>query len=232
MEPNASILLVEDDSNLSVVLVDYLELLGYNVKLASDGEAGLQQYQQGKFDLLILDVMMPKKDGYALAKEIRLVDKQVPIVFLTARGQMEDRILGFKSGCDDYISKPFSSEELCLRIEAILKRCAANGSAETEPLDIGKYRYDPLNLKLCLGNKMQSLTPKEASLLRVLYHHKNQLITRQHAMKEVWGDDNYFIGRSMDVFISRLRKYLKDDPDVAIINVHSTGFRLEITGKN
>ncbi|HPT14892.1 MAG TPA: response regulator transcription factor [Bacteroidales bacterium] len=228
MEQKAKILLVEDDPNLSDVLTDFLEMLGYRVVLAVDGSKGLAEFTKEKFDLLILDVMLPVMDGFSLAAEIRKTDANVPIIFLTARGQMEDRINGFRLGCDDYIAKPFSSEELSLRIEAILRRCRLESKPAVESYTLGQFVFDPANFELRRKDKRINLTPKEAALLRVLCEHKNMLLTREKALKEVWGDDDYFIGRSMDVFITKLRKYLKDDPDVAIVNVHGTGFRMEV----
>ena len=229
------ILLVEDDINLGDVLRDYLELQEYEVTRAMDGVEGLDVFKQNSFDLLILDVMLPRKDGFTLATEIREINKQIPIIFLTARGQMEDRVTGYKTGCDDYIAKPFVSEELELRIGAILRRCR-QGDTNAQPEDtfaqgvytLGKYTFDSSNHELRIDEKRISLTTKEVELLRVLYSHKNQLITREKTLKTVWGSDNYFIGRSMDVFITKLRKYLKDDPDISIVNVHGTGFRLEV----
>lgn len=228
MENKARILLVEDDPNLSDVLTDFLEMLGYRVVLAVDGSQGLEAFNSEKFDLLILDVMLPVMDGFSLATEIRKADTNTPVIFLTARGQMEDRINGFKLGCDDYISKPFSSEELSLRIEAILRRCRLETGRENESYQLGSFVFDSANFELRRNDRRINLTPKEAALLRVLCDHKNSLLTREKALKEVWGDDDYFIGRSMDVFITKLRKYLKDDPGVAIVNVHGTGFRLEV----
>lgn len=228
METKASILLVEDDLNLSEVLVDYLEMLGYKVTLAPDGMEGLKKFRHESPELCILDVMLPKKDGFTLAKDIRTINQQVPIIFLTARGMMEDRITGFQAGCDDYISKPFSSEELSLRIEAILRRCRTNTASQPELIQIGNYSFDVANFELIIGETKHSLTPKEAALLKVLCRHTNTLLTREKALMEVWGDDDYFIGRSMDVFITKLRKYLKDDPRVSIVNVHGTGFRFEV----
>jgi DNA-binding response OmpR family regulator len=228
METKVTILLVEDDPNLSDVLRDYLDLLGYQVVLATDGEAGLTLYKKSLIHLCILDVMLPKKDGFTLARNIRDINQQVPIIFLTALGMMEDRVTGFKAGCDDYISKPFSSEELSLRIEAILRRCKTFSNLPDEEIKIGEYIFDVSNFVLIHGDNRHNLTPKEAALLKVLCRYKNTLITREKALKEVWGDDDYFIGRSMDVFITKLRKYLKDDPNVAIVNVHGTGFRLEV----
>jgi DNA-binding response OmpR family regulator len=180
--------------------------------------------------------MLPKKDGFTLASEIRTINNQVPIIFLTARGQSEDLVTGFTAGCDDYITKPFSSQELELRIGAILRRCrqtenkgnTVNGFSPNGVFTLGKYIFDSSNHELRIADKRISLTTKEVELLRVLYSYKNQLITREKALKSVWGSDNYFIGRSMDVFITKLRKYLKDDPDISIVNVHGTGFRLEV----
>lgn len=229
MNPKTTILLVEDDPNLSVVLKDYLELLEYRVLLAADGEMGLETFQNSGIDLCILDVMLPRMDGFALAIAIRELNFEVPIIFLTARGQMEDRITGFKAGCDDYMAKPFSSEELSLRIEAILKRCrVAFTPAPGEHYQLGLYFFDASNLELKMEEIIQKLTPKEAALLRLLCQHKNTLLPREKALREIWGDDDYFIGRSMDVFITKLRKYLKDDDNVAIVNVHGAGFRLEV----
>lgn len=231
----AKILLVEDDINLGDVLRDYLEMQDYEVVRANDGVEGLEHFKSQSFDLLILDVMLPRKDGFTLATEIQEINKQVPIIFLTARGRMEDRVTGFRTGCDDYITKPFNSEELELRIEAILRRCrqlSLNGQSEIVDTDgvyeLGEYIFDSANHELRLNDTRIGLTTKEVELLRVLYAHKNQLLTRETALKTVWGSDNYFIGRSMDVFITKLRKYLKDDPDISIVNIHGTGFRLEV----
>jgi DNA-binding response OmpR family regulator len=225
--------LVEDDINLGDVLCDYLELQGYGVVRATDGVEGLETFKLQEFDLLLLDVMLPRKDGFTLASDIRGLNQQVPIIFLTARGQAEDRVTGFKAGCDDYMTKPFSSEELELRIGAILRRCQQTelkgpAAKEESVFILGKYVFDSLNHELRIADKRIGLTTKEVELLRVLYSHKNQLITREKTLKAVWGSDNYFIGRSMDVFITKLRKYLKDDPNISIVNIHGTGFRLEV----
>lgn len=234
MNLKTNILLVEDDPNLSDVLKDYLELLGYTVLLAEDGEIGLETFKKkilinDGIDLCILDVMLPRMDGFTLAIAIRELNYEVPIIFLTARGQMEDRIAGFKAGCDDYMAKPFSSEELSLRIEAILKRCRVTFKpAPGENYQLGLYSFDTSNLELKFGETKQNLTPKEAALLRLLCQNMNTLLPREKALREIWGNDDYFIGRSMDVFITKLRKYLRDDPNVAIINVHGSGFRLEV----
>ncbi len=223
---NIKILIAEDDPNLSILLCDYIKMLGYQVVCAADGIQAWQQFQQGNFDLCIFDVMMPRLDGFELAKKIRQKNSALPIIFLTARGLQEDRVKGFKAGCDDYVTKPFDSEELSLRIEAILKRCGI--IQEEETYFIGNYTFDAVNMLLTSPAGSQSLTGKEASLLRQLCRNMNQLLTRERALKEVWGDENYFVGRSMDVFIAHLRKHLKDDPKVSIINVHGTGFRLEV----
>jgi len=224
------ILLVEDDPNLSLVLQDYLEMLNYDITLSRNGKEGLQTFQSGKFNLCILDIMMPVMDGFTLAEEIKKINESIPIVFLTAKSLKEDRIKGFRLGCDDYIMKPFSTEELSLRIQAILKRCMAQASArEEEPLyQIGRYIFDHKNMILRLDEEERVLTRKENALLKLLYENRNHLLTREIALKSVWGNDDYFIGRSMDVFIAKLRKYLKDDPSIYITNVHGTGFKLEI----
>lgn len=231
IKPN--ILLVEDDPNLSLVLQDYLEMMNYDITLCRNGKEGLQTFKTGAFNLCILDIMMPIMDGFTLAEEIKKLDDSIPIVFLTAKSLKEDRIKGFRLGCDDYIMKPFSTEELSLRIQAILKRCMAQSANETakeeEPIYmIGKYIFDHKNMILRLDNSERVLTRKENALLKLLYENRNQLLPRDVALKSVWGNDDYFIGRSMDVFIAKLRKYLKDDPSIYITNVHGTGFKLEV----
>jgi len=223
-----NILLVEDDPNLSLVLQDYLEMLGYQTVLAKDGDEGLKTFVLGKFDLCILDVMMPKIDGFSLAEEIRNKSIDIPIIFLTAKSLKEDRIKGFQKGCDDYITKPFSTEELSLRIEAILRRCRSQEVSDVVSFEIGNYLFDYSNMMLTLDKENQKLTKKETELLRLLCLNKNKLLSREKALKNIWGDDDYFIGRSMDVFITKLRKYLKADPRISITNVHGTGFKLEI----
>jgi len=226
------ILLVEDDPNLSVVIHDYLEILDYETTVCNDGEEGLNEFTKNKYDLVILDVMMPKKDGYSVAEDIRSFDDNTPIIFVTAKSMKEDRIKGFQSGCDDYITKPFNTEELSMRIKAILKRCmmAQNGKTESsqKSFEIGNYVFDFENMLLKFYGHDQTLTRKEGALLKLLCIYKNKLLTRELALKSVWGDDDYFIGRSMDVFITKLRKYLKDDPAISITNVHGTGFKLEV----
>lgn len=226
--------MVEDDPNLSMVLFDYLEMQGYKITLCKDGQEGIDAFHLGKFDLCILDIMMPVKDGFTMAEEIRAVDKDTPIIFLTAKSLKEDRIKGFKAGCDDYITKPFSTEELSLRVQAILKRCLTqNGiSNQQEVYVLGKYKFDTANMILKIGDNEKTLTRKENALLKLLCEHQNKLLTREVALKRVWGDDDYFIGRSMDVFIAKLRKYLKEDPSILITNVHGTGFKFEVKQPN
>ncbi len=223
---STKILLVEDDPGLGFVIKDNLALKGYEVTLCSDGEAGQQSFFQQNFDLCILDVMMPKKDGITLARAIREKNKEVPILFITAKSMLEDKIAGFAAGGDDYIVKPFSMEELCLRIEVFLRR-SANPSPNEGTFPLGQYTFDYLNLVLLHPNGPKVLTQKEAEVLRLLSLHQDRVLKREEILKAVWGDDDYFLGRSLDVFISKLRKYLKEDPAVEIVNYHGVGFRLE-----
>jgi DNA-binding response OmpR family regulator len=232
-EIKPSILLVEDDPNLSLVLQDYLEMLNYDITLCHNGKEGLDAFRDGHFNLCLLDIMMPEMDGISLAEEIRKTDLRIPIIFLTAKTLKEDRIKGFRSGCDDYITKPFSTEELSLRIQVILRRCMIQNesgaeSAEPAGYQIGEYYFDFKNMILKSSGGQKTLTRKENALLKLLCENQGQLLTRETALKSVWGDDDYFIGRSMDVFIAKLRKYLKEDPRISITNIHGTGFRLEI----
>jgi len=229
---SVNILFVEDDPNLSMILRDYLEMVGYTVDHAPDGEKGVELFSQNNYQLVILDIMMPKKDGFTTAKEIREADSLIPIIFLTAKILKEDRIKGFQMGCDDFITKPFSTEELSLRIKAILKRCTiiteASTSSENRIVNIGKFTFDNANMILATDKSERVLTRKESGLLKLLYENKNNLLPREAAMESIWGENDYFIGRSMDVFIAKLRKYLKPDPEVKISNVHGIGFKLEI----
>jgi len=230
----ARILFVEDDPNLSMILKDYLEMIGYEVEHAKDGELGYQLFNKGKFDLFILDIMMPKKDGFTLAKEIRSKNQSTPIIFLTAKNLKEDRIQGFQYGCDDYITKPFSTEELSLRIKAILRRCAVSKELDSkvdEIFKIGKFEFDSSNLVLTSDEGERKLTRKESGLLKLLCLNKNSLLPREEALEKIWGENDYFIGRSMDVFITKLRKYLSTDPHVKITNVHGIGFKLEVASE-
>ena len=225
-----NILLVEDDENLGFVLTDFLGISGYKVEHATDGVAGFESFQNGKFDLCLLDVMMPFKDGFTLAQEIRKLDENVPIIFLTAKVMKEDKIRGFKIGADDYITKPFSTEELSLRIEAILRRTRQSliSSGQDAVYDIGSFTFDYGNPLLKKGKEERRLTKKEAEVLRLLCINKNKILRREVALKMIWGEDDYFMGRSMDVYITKLRKFLQDDPTVNITNIHRTGFMFEI----
>jgi two-component system, OmpR family, response regulator VicR len=224
------ILLLEDDANLGSLIEEHLCLQGYEVVRCVDGEEGLKRFAADQFDLCLVDVMMPKLDGFAFAENVRCRDVETPIMFLTARSLKEDKIKGFKIGCDDYLTKPFSIEELLLRIQAILKR-THNGTTEKAlptPFQLGKYVFDYRRQLLVLKSKQYKLTFKEAELLRLFCLNLNQTLEREVALKQIWGEDNYFNSRSMDVFISRLRKYLKDDPRVEILSVHGAGFRLVV----
>jgi two-component system, OmpR family, response regulator len=222
------ILLVEDDESLGPLLLEYLEAKGFETKLANDGKKGADMFFKGSFDLLLLDVMMPVKDGLTLAKEIRMVDKNVPIIFLTAKSMKEDTIEGFNAGADDYITKPFSMEELLARVNAVLRRTNKVRSTESEEVNfkVGSYQFNSEKQILQHGGTEQKLTTKESQLLRLLCVHKNDVLDRNFALKTIWHDDNYFNGRSMDVYIAKLRKYLKEDSKVEIINIHGKGFKL------
>lgn len=222
------ILLTEDDPNLGMLLQEYLSAKDFPTDLAKDGNEGLKKFLEGKYDMCILDVMMPKKDGFSLAKEIRMKDKDVPIIFLTAKSMKEDTIQGFRVGADDYITKPFSMEELLMRMKAILRRIN-----KAEPIDnqdfvyqIGAYTLDYQHQSLVFNGVSNKLTSKESELLKLLCQNKNQAVSRSFALKLIWGDDSYFNARSMDVYVTKLRKHLKDDPSIQIINLHGEGFKL------
>ncbi|MFN4854723.1 MAG: response regulator transcription factor [Bacteroidota bacterium] len=223
-----NLLLVEDDHNLGSLLKEYLEDKNYHVSLATDGKDGLKKFKQGDYDACVLDVMMPIMDGYTLAKEIRLLNKEVPLVFLTAKSLKEDAIEGFHVGADDYIVKPFSSEELLLRLKAILRRTSFKSLNNTEAreFNIGKFHFDFDHQTLAHAEGTFRLTTREAQLLKLFCLHKNDVLDRNFALKTIWHDDNYFNGRSMDVYITKLRKYLKADPRIEIINVHGVGFKM------
>jgi DNA-binding response OmpR family regulator len=225
---SAQILLVEDDRNLGFVIQDTLKQEGFVVHLASDGKEGLSHFNKGGYDLCLLDVMLPKKDGFSLAEDIRKVDSEVPIVFLTAKGMAQDKVKGFQVGGDDYITKPFSSEELILRIRAILKRNVKFRQEQKVEITLGKYQVDFKNYNLIGPTTQRKLTKKEADLLKLLVEHQGQVLERELLANMVWGDDTYFVGRSMDVFITRLRKYLADDAGISIVNIHGVGFKLVV----
>jgi len=223
------ILLAEDDLNLGLVTQDMLRSEGYQVHLCRDGKDGLQKFNENEYSLCLLDIMMPKKDGFSLAEDIRKINPSVPIIFLTAREMPEDKIRGFRAGADDYITKPFEPQEFLLRIKALLKRTKGNDSslAESTRLKIGTYWFDTANFELTSQLSRRTLTRKEAEILKILASKKGQLVERELMTNLIWGDDNYFVGRSMDVFISKLRKYFSEDPNIKIINVHGVGFKLE-----
>jgi len=223
---STKILLVEDDPNLGFVIKDNLTVKGYEVVLCENGEAGQEAFDKDSFDLCILDVMMPRKDGFTLAKAIREKNQQVPILFVTAKSMLEDKIAGFKSGGDDYIIKPFSMEELILRIEVFLRR--SKTQAASDSFRLGKFDFDCQNFTLQHDAGQKTLTQKEAEVLKLLCENQGRILKREEILKSVWGDDDYFLGRSMDVFISKLRKYLKEDPRVQIVNYHGVGFKLEV----
>jgi len=221
------VLLAEDDTNLGNILQDYLELENFDVTLCRDGEEGLYAFRKSSFDVCIFDVMMPKKDGFTLAREIRGMDNRVPILFLTAKSMKEDKIEGFKIGADDYISKPFNEEELVLRIKAVLKR-TTNLPHEygTSTFQIGQYTFDAQLQELAYKEDVRRLTAKENEILRLLSMRKDAILKREEALVAIWGKNDYFFGRSFDVFITKLRKYFKDDSNVRIENIHGVGFMI------
>ena len=221
------ILLCEDDTNLGMVLKNYLELTDYDVTLERDGRLGLAAFQREKFDICLLDVMMPNMDGFTLGEAIRDVDPDMPLFFLSAKTMKEDIIQGYKLGADDYITKPFDSEVLLLKIKAILKRSEEeNKINDNIEFDLGNYHFNPRLRELKVGTTVHVLSPKENELLKMLAEHKNDLLQRDKALKKIWGSDTYFNGRSMDVYIAKLRKYLKEDTQIEIVNIHGNGFRL------
>ena len=226
MEENLKILLCEDDENLGMLLREYLQAKGYEAVLCPDGEAGYREFQKTKFDICVLDVMMPKKDGFSLAQDIRQQNAELPIIFLTAKTLKEDILEGFKIGADDYITKPFSMEELVMRIEAILRRVKGKKTRENTIYHIGRFTFDTQKQLLSIGDKQTKLTTKENELLALLCAHANEILQRDYALKTIWIDDNYFNARSMDVYITKLGKHLKEDDQIEIINIHGRGYKL------
>ena len=223
------ILLCEDDENLGMLLREYVQAKGYNCDLYGDGDAGYKAYMKGRYDFCILDVMMPKKDGFTMAQEIRALNADIPIIFLTAKSLKEDILEGFKIGGDDYITKPFSMEELLFRIEAILRRVKGKKGKDVVAYRLGKFVFDVQKQLLIFDgdeSKQVKLTTKESDLLGLLCAHANEILERNFALKTIWIDDNYFNARSMDVYITKLRKHLKDDPTIEIINIHGKGYKL------
>jgi DNA-binding response OmpR family regulator len=231
---NPTILLLEDDLNLGLMLQEHLELIGFSVHRVTDGEQGLTALKERPADLCVVDVMMPRKDGFTFVRELRQGDNHTPVIFLTARGMKEDRIEGFKIGADDYVTKPFSAEELALRIKAVLRRTMGQTDSVSAPapITLGRYTFDGDRHILEGPYSTQKLTSREAELLQLLCDHINRTLDRSVALKALWGDDNYFNGRSMDVFISRLRRRFQDDTSVEILNVHGKGYRLVVPSKS
>ena len=229
MKEQVNILLVEDDFNLGLVVQDTLKREGFQTHLCRDGKEGLKQFNEKTYDLCVLDVMLPEKDGFSLAEDIRKINEKIPIIFLTAKNMMEDKVKGFESGGDDYLTKPFSNEEFLLRIKSLLKRIGKDQKKENrDQFEIGEYLFDASDfmLKDPMGEK-NKLTKKEALVLKLLCEHKNKVIERELVLNLIWGKDDYFTGRSLDVFITKLRKHLKADDSIKIINMHGVGFKLE-----
>ena len=226
MEQQTTILLCEDDENLGVLLKEYLMAKGLRVELQPDGEAGLRAFTKDKFDICVLDVMMPKKDGITLAKDIRNLNSDVPIIFLTAKSMKEDILEGFKAGADDYLSKPFSMEELLYRMEAIMRRVRGKKNKDATVYKLGQFTFDTKKQTLSLNGEDVKLTTKENELLSLLAANANSILERNYALKTIWIADNYFNARSMDVYITKLRKHLRPDPTVGIINIHGKGYKL------
>ncbi|MBQ9559217.1 MAG: response regulator transcription factor [Bacteroidaceae bacterium] len=226
METRQHILLCEDDESLGMLLREYLQAKGYDAELCLDGEAGYKTFLKNHYDMCVLDVMMPKKDGFTLAQEIREVNPDVPIIFLTAKNLKEDIFEGFKLGADDYLTKPFSMDELVYRMEAVLRRVKTVRSPMAEQYKLGKFIFDTQRQILSIGDEQVKLTTKESELLSLLCAHANDVLLREVALKSIWIDDNYFNARSMDVYITKLRKHLKGDPTIEINNVHGKGYKL------
>lgn len=232
MEETIKILLCEDDENLGMLLREYLQAKGYSTVLCPDGEQGFKEFTKNKYDIAVLDVMMPKKDGFTLAQDIRQANADLPIIFLTAKTLKEDILEGFKIGADDYITKPFSMEELVFRVEAILRRVRGKKTKESTLYHIGKFVFDTQKQLLTIGDQQTKLTTKENELLALLCSHANEILQRDFALKTIWIDDNYFNARSMDVYITKLRKHLKDDDQIELINIHGKGYKLIVPNQD
>lgn len=228
MEKGTSILLAEDDINLGHLLQTFLKSKGFDVALAQNGKIAFEKFNNGSFQFCILDVMMPEMDGITLAKEIREIDKKVPILFLTAKAMKEDKLEGFSAGADDYLTKPFAMEELLARINAILRRVDDPKASNDDVYQVGTIKYEPEIRLLHLKDEVKKLTTKENQLLHLLVKNQNEILDRQATLRAIWGDDNYFNGRSMDVYIAKLRKLLKEDSAIEILNVHGKGFKLVV----
>ncbi len=228
MENKLHILLCEDEESLGMLVREYLQAKGYDAELYLDGEAGYKAFVKGEYDMCLLDVMMPKMDGFTLARELRMINSEVPIMFLTAKNLKDDILEGFKLGADDYLTKPFSMDELVYRMEAILRRVKARNKQMAVRYQLGRFVFDTQRQLLTIGDNSTKLTTKESELLTMLCTHMNDVLERDLALKTIWIDDNYFNARSMDVYITKLRKHLKDDPNVEINNVHGKGYRLVV----
>lgn len=219
------ILLAEDDVNLGVLLVDYLQTEGFDVKLCKDGEQAFSSFQAERFDLCLFDVMMPVMDGFTLAKKVRVKDKKIPVIFITAKSLKEDKLKGYDLGADDYITKPFDEEELLWKIKAVIRRLpVVKTEIKYEIMNIGKYSFDINNQLLKVGEQTKRITERESEILKYLADNKNNLVKREDLLKDLWGENDYFFGRSLDVFITKIRKYLKEDPQLSIENVFGVGF--------
>lgn len=229
MKNKLRILLAEDDLNLGILLVDFLESEGFEVKLCKDGEVALKAFDSGSFDLCLLDVMMPKIDGFTVAKEIRKRNKTIPIIFITARSLKEDKLAGYDIGADDYITKPFDEEELLWKIKAIIRRAPGRETNDIAPIQIGRYSFDYKNQSLSMNGAVKRITEKESEVLLYLCRNQNKVVRREDLLKDVWGENDYFLGRSLDVFITKIRKYLKEDPSLKIENVFGVGFIFHTT---
>lgn len=228
MTEKQHIFLVEDDLSFGAVLKSYLEINDYEVSWTDDGKYALERFRNGNYHICILDVMLPNVDGFTLGSEIRKINKDIPMVFLTAKSMKEDILKGYNLGADDYITKPFDTEVLLAKIQAIIKRQSVQAVQEENIFQIGSYEFDAKLRNISRNGEKQKLSPKEADLLKLLCLNKNELLSRDTALNKIWGEDGYFTARSMDVFITKLRKYLKDDPNIEIKNIHGSGFLLEV----
>lgn len=226
------ILLAEDDLNLGILLVDYLETEGFEVKLCKDGEFALKTFENNQYDLCLFDVMMPKMDGFSLAKAVRAKNKEIPILFITAKSLKEDKLKGYGLGADDYITKPFDEEELSWKIKAVVRRISKQeNETKSDIISIGKYTFDAKNQALMIGGNSKRITEKESDILKYLCEHPNQVMRREAMLEALWGENDYFLGRSLDVFITKIRKYLKEDSSLSIENVFGVGFIFNVPTK-
>ncbi len=224
MSPKKSLFFVEDDLSFGAVLKSYLEICNFSVTWMDDGKHAFSAFKEGTFDLCLLDVMLPHVDGFSIGRDIRSINPVIPIIYLTAKSMKEDIVTGYRLGADDYIIKPFDTDVLLYKIAVVLRRSEGAATTEDQSVQLGKYCFDPKLREIKLGSVRQLLSPKESALLKLLCEHKNELLSRETALKQIWGEDGYFTTRSMDVFITRLRKYLREDPSIEIRNIHGSGF--------